>query len=204
MLVKFVGDKKESWSSLLDTCVFAYNTSRQESTKFTPFQLMFNRQATIPIDLELQKSDSKDLATAYTQLPDVDQDEQEKRRMSIIEEAKKNIEVAQQKQKTIYDRKHAKPHCFEKGQLVLKLDSTRRKRKGGKLDPKYLGPFKIIKALGNGTYHLADPKKPNTTLKATGSHIKPYKVSSSILQQDPLLESQEGSEDRSATVLPTA
>ena len=204
MLGKFVGDKKESWSSLLDTCVFAYNTSRQESTKFTPFQLMFNRQATIPIDLELKKSDSQDLATAYTQLPDVDLDEQQQRRMNIIEEAKKNIEVAQQKQKTIYDRKHAKPHCFEKDQLVLKLDPTRRKRKGGKLDPKYLGPFKIIKALGNGTYHLADPKKPDAILKATGSHIKPYKVSSLLLQEDPLLKSREVSEHHSATVLPSA
>ena len=73
--------------------------------------------------------------------------------MSRKEEAKKNIDVAQQKQKTIYDRKHAKPHCFEEGQLVLKLDSTRRKQK-------------IIKALGNGTYHLADPKSNWFTYQA--------------------------------------
>ena len=31
MLVKFVQSKKSSWSSFLDTCVFAYNTSRHES-----------------------------------------------------------------------------------------------------------------------------------------------------------------------------
>ena len=50
MLVKFVHSKKQKWSSFLDTCVFAYNTSQHESSKFTPFQLMFGRRATLPID----------------------------------------------------------------------------------------------------------------------------------------------------------
>ena len=52
-LVKFFHSKKSAWSSFLDTCVFAYNTSRHESTCFTPFSLMFSRQATLPIDVEL-------------------------------------------------------------------------------------------------------------------------------------------------------
>ena len=55
MLVKFIQSKKSAWSSFLDTCTFAYNTSRHESTHFTPFQLMFNCQATLPIDIELRK-----------------------------------------------------------------------------------------------------------------------------------------------------
>ena len=50
MLVKLVHEKKEKWSDVLDGCVFAYNTSVQDSTKYTPFQLMFGRQATLPID----------------------------------------------------------------------------------------------------------------------------------------------------------
>jgi hypothetical protein len=32
MLVKFI-DKKESWEHYLDTCVYAYNTSKHESSK---------------------------------------------------------------------------------------------------------------------------------------------------------------------------
>ncbi len=43
MLVNFVSTKKQEWSKYIDTCVFAYNTSRRESTKFTPFEIMFNQ-----------------------------------------------------------------------------------------------------------------------------------------------------------------
>ena len=32
----------------LDECVFAYNTAVHESSKYTPFELMFGRKAVIP------------------------------------------------------------------------------------------------------------------------------------------------------------
>lgn len=52
MLVKFVGEKKDSWEDYLDTCVFAYNTAKHESSKFTPFELMFSRKPVLPIDID--------------------------------------------------------------------------------------------------------------------------------------------------------
>ena len=55
MLVKFVSSKKSKWSRYIDICIFAYNTSRHESTKFTPFEVMFNRTATLPIDIAVRK-----------------------------------------------------------------------------------------------------------------------------------------------------
>ena len=45
MIVKFIKENKESWDEFLDTCVFAYNTAEHESSKFTPFELMFSRKA---------------------------------------------------------------------------------------------------------------------------------------------------------------
>lgn len=54
-----VGCKKEMWSSYLESCVFAYNTSCQESTIFTPFELMFGHKVTIPIDIHMNKKESK-------------------------------------------------------------------------------------------------------------------------------------------------
>ena len=61
MLVKVTESKKEAWSSYLDTCVFAYNTSRHESSKFSPFELMFGRRATLPIDIELRKAGPEEM-----------------------------------------------------------------------------------------------------------------------------------------------
>ena len=42
------------------------------SPKFTPFQLMFNQTATIPINIELRKKNGEYLAVAYHQLSKVD------------------------------------------------------------------------------------------------------------------------------------
>ena len=64
MLVKVTESKKEAWSSYLDTCVFAYNTSRHESSKFSPFELMFGRRATLPIDIELRKAGPEEMLNA--------------------------------------------------------------------------------------------------------------------------------------------
>ena len=174
MLAKLVRDKKEEWSDILDTCVFAYNTSRHESSKFTPFELMFNRKATIPIDIELRMEESEELAVTFPNMKEPDHQAREEERKKLLEEAKQNILCAQKKQKELYDKKHAKPHLYEPGQLVLKKDFTRSKRKGGKLDAKYLGPFTVKKALGNGTYLLSCCKKPDSTIQATGAHLKPY------------------------------
>ena len=47
------------WDNLLDTCIYAYNTSVHESTSFTPFEVMFGRKAVLPIDVEM------DIASPY-------------------------------------------------------------------------------------------------------------------------------------------
>lgn len=56
MIVKFVEKKKELWDQYLETCLFAYNSSRHESTHFSPFELVFGRKAVLPIDLDTEKS----------------------------------------------------------------------------------------------------------------------------------------------------
>ena len=48
MLVKFINSKKESWKDYLDTCVYAYNLAKHESSKFSPFEVMFGRRAVLP------------------------------------------------------------------------------------------------------------------------------------------------------------
>lgn len=57
MLVKFIDEKKESWEDYIDTCIYAYNSARHESSKFTPFELMFSRKAVLPIDIQCDADD---------------------------------------------------------------------------------------------------------------------------------------------------
>lgn len=177
MLAKYVSTKKEAWSSYLDNCVFAYNTSCHESTKFTPFELMFSRKATLPVDIEFQNASPEELCQKYHSLDDPNVSSVMKEHVQCLEAAKQNILVAQQKQKSYYDKKHAKPENFQVNQLVLKKDFTRKKCKGGKLNQRYLGPYKITKLLPCGTYELSDKSK---IIRATGAHLKLYTAPSPL------------------------
>ena len=67
------------------------------------------------------------------------------KRQNVFDQVKKNIKQAQRKQKEVYNRKHSNPPKFSIGTLVLKKDFRRKKRKGGCLDHKWIGPFKVCK-----------------------------------------------------------
>ena len=149
MLVKYVSSKKEMWSHYLDTCAFAYNTSQHDSTKFTPFMLMFGRKARLPIDVELEHQDSDNLFKAYKDLEDRPYAATFDGHAHILAEAKGNVIAAQLRQKKAYDRKHCKPGQFQCSQLVLLKNFKRQKVKGGKLMERYLGPYSIT----NMCYH---------------------------------------------------
>ncbi len=62
---------------------------------------------------------------------------------------------------------------FNVDQLVLLKDFYRKKRKGGKLDSKYVGSFKIIRARGKGVYYIENVASGKVS-RAIGSHLKEY------------------------------
>ena len=61
MIVKFTRERKDQWDDFLDTCVFAYNTAKQESSNYTPFKLMFGRKAVLPVEVEFESKEGKQL-----------------------------------------------------------------------------------------------------------------------------------------------
>ncbi len=65
-LQKLVNDHMDDWDQLLDNILFAYRSSRHDSTKYTPFLLMYGREARLPIDLSrvaVQDQEELDLET---------------------------------------------------------------------------------------------------------------------------------------------
>ena len=46
-----VNDHMDDWDELVDNVLFAYRSSRQASTKCTPFLLMYGHEARLPINL---------------------------------------------------------------------------------------------------------------------------------------------------------
>ena len=66
---------------------------------------------------------------------------------------------------------------------MLLRDFTRRKRKGGKLDHKWRGPYEITRVLGKGLYSLKDVNTHQIIERVNGYHLKEYHMASSMSNQ---------------------
>ena len=58
---------------------------------------------------------------------------------------------------------------------VLKKDFRQKKHAGGKLDPSWLGPYTITKALCRGLYGIQGIVEPSKIIsRVNGTHLKRY------------------------------
>jgi len=105
MIVKYIEQKKDKQEDYLDTWVFSYNMSKQDSTQHSPFEFIFAWKPVLPIDINTEGKDpaiillrplAKDLSPAHMQ--DVH-----------LNAAKGNILKAQKTQKEQYDKGNYKP-----------------------------------------------------------------------------------------------
>ena len=58
--VKFVNDNQlqDDWDVHIKSILFAYRTCKNDSTKFTPFELIFGRAPVLPIEMEIRSKPS--------------------------------------------------------------------------------------------------------------------------------------------------
>ena len=145
-----IAEKDNQWDIHIPAALFAYRTNKHNTTKMTPFKLMYGREATLPVDdLKISQIDidnTKDLMNRIYDTTNILED--------IRKEALNNIELSQIKQKERFDAKLKKPKLFKIGDKVLLKDSAKEKQWSGKLDPKWKGPYYIHEVIGQGAYKL--------------------------------------------------
>ena len=120
-----------------------YWASRQDSTKQSPYYMLFQQQMQLPIDAELLPFNSDGSLDDVDRVVDVVLDS----RVASYAAAKTSIETAQKKQKETYDRKHL-PEELSIGTEVLLENTKQKQRKGNALDcnDNYMNyAYKIIK-----------------------------------------------------------
>uniref|UniRef100_A0A669D272 Gypsy retrotransposon integrase-like protein 1 n=1 Tax=Oreochromis niloticus TaxID=8128 RepID=A0A669D272_ORENI len=151
MLRKFVTETGSDWDQWLPYLLFAYREVPQASTGFSPFELLYGRQVRGPLDLLKEQWENPepdgDNVIAY-----VLKMRERLEQMSML--AQQNMKMAQNKQKTWYDKK-ARERTFQPGQQVLLLLPTT----DSKLLARWQGPYKITKRLSNVNYELYMPDR---------------------------------------------
>lgn len=156
-LAKFSQDNQDAWDMRVQEVVYAYNTAVQESTKYTPFEAMLGRIARLPVDFIADSCYDADIKLEeFADAEREDSFEHDAKRQGMEILIKENIKKAQAKQKEYYDLKHSAASCFKVGSLVFKKDFQQKKRKGGKLDYCWQGPYVISALLGKGLFKLKE------------------------------------------------
>ena len=132
---------------------------------------MFGRRAVLPVDLNTATHQSE--PTEMESFHDEEIEAKLEERRAQLDCVKEKILIAQQKQKEHYDRKHSQPAVYSIGVLVWKKDFTRKKRAGGKLESKWLGPYRITHSMDRGLYRIQDVKNPTKVVnRVHGVHLK--------------------------------
>ena len=147
MLATATADHSLDWEECLPKVCFAYNTSVQTSTGYTPFYLMFGRQAKLPVDLMYGMDNTPDV-----ELPEY-VGNLKRTLQKAYEVAREHIGEKQQFQKELYNQKvHGLPFCV--GDLVWLYSPAVTKGRSKKLHLPWDGPYRVIKRLSDANYRI--------------------------------------------------
>jgi len=134
-LAKSVNEDKDNWPTLLPAKVFAYNTTVQKSTGYSPFELIHTFYPRIPIDNDLaipsEEMKRKDWAS-----------DMYKKAVIMRKDALKRQQDAAEAQRRYHD-KGLEPENFEVGDLVRVHDPNAEASKPMKFRNQWIGPYRI-------------------------------------------------------------
>lgn len=167
MLSTAVIDHEEDWDLQLPLQMLAYRTSVQETTKATPFSLMFGREIHLPIDVmfdtpcEQSSCPSQHASNLRTRLDDA---------YSRVQE---QMKLAQRQQKTLYDHKN-KGAPFNVGDRVWLHIATVPRGASRKFHRPWQGPYKAVKVLSDVVYRIQKEDSPRKRCVVHFDRLKPY------------------------------
>jgi len=196
-LRSFVKYNFKDWDLWLPLAEFAYNSAIHSATGMSPFQVVLGRQPLTPLAFMKAKIDSGDervdqLLEKHQQVRKVCKRILESvglgpfatREDVVTQEEVKAAENLQENQEKMKEREdqNRRDVSFEEGERVLlsTKDFDRNQyssRKCRKLGPKFIGPYKVRRNLGNDAYELDLPGALDLHPTFHASQLRKYAVS---------------------------
>ncbi|GKA55308.1 reverse transcriptase domain-containing protein [Tanacetum coccineum] len=145
-----LGEGNKNWIDELPNVLWAHRTMIKSSHGDTPFSLTYGTEAVIPAEIGMP--------TYRTVVVDaVHNDEELRLNLDLLEERRERAAICESKAKlkmTKYYNARVQGVTFRPGDFVYHSNDSSHAVDGGKLGPKWEGPYEVMEALGDGAYKL--------------------------------------------------
>ena len=162
-----VSKNQKDWDTFISAALFAFRTSPSETTRESPFYLLYGREPRLPMDVSLLPPTDPTSSIA----------EHHRRIVKQIELgqhiAHENTQRAQQKMKAQYDKIAQEPNFLE-GQHVWVFTPKTFKGLLRKLLHKWHGPYQIVEQLSPVHYQLRTCSNRLVTTTAHENRMKTF------------------------------
>ncbi|CAF1098166.1 unnamed protein product [Rotaria sp. Silwood1] len=138
-LCKLQDSNRNNWDEYLLPIIYSYNIGQHRTTKYSPYQIVYGRNPTLPFDKPqpmVQFIKSNDYYNQFRRY-----------RSFIIQQVRNNIQKQQKLNKQRYDL-HRQNIQYKIGQLILAKPAIRN----NKMQEIFEGPYRVIDILGPVTY----------------------------------------------------
>ena len=142
----FINQRQDDWEDLLPLAEFQYNNHVHSATRQVPFLLDTGRVPRMGFEPN-QPPSHLETVNEFTD-----------RMKTALEEAHSALVQSKEDMARYYDRKRTPAPDYQPGDKVyLDAEDIRTTRPSRKLSHRRLGPFPIVKKVGNGAYRLKLP-----------------------------------------------
>ncbi|GKD29628.1 reverse transcriptase domain-containing protein [Tanacetum coccineum] len=145
-----LGEGNKNWIEELPHVLWAHRTMIKSSHGDTPFSLTYGTEAVIPAEIGMP--------TYRTAAVDaVHNDEELRLNLDLLEERRERAAIREAKTKlkmAKYYNARVRGVTFRPGDFVYRSNDASHAVGGGKLGPKWEGPYEVMEALGDGAYKL--------------------------------------------------
>ncbi|GJZ51226.1 reverse transcriptase domain-containing protein [Tanacetum coccineum] len=145
-----LGEGNKKWIEEIPHVLWAHRTMIKSSNGDTPFSLTYGTEAVIPAKIGMP--------TYRTAVVDIVRNDDEIRlNLDLLEERRERAAIREAKAKSKmmrYYNARVRGVTFKPGDYVYRSNEASHAMDGGKLGPKWEGPYEVTEVLGGGAYKL--------------------------------------------------
>ncbi|GKC90423.1 reverse transcriptase domain-containing protein [Tanacetum coccineum] len=145
-------ERNKNWMEEISHVLRAHRTMIKSSNRETPSSFRYGTEAVIPVEIGMP-------TLRTTEVDMIKNDEALEINLDLLEERREHAAIQEAKSKAKMEKYYnarVRNTSFKLGDLVYRNNEASHAEDGGKLGPKWEGPYEVTEALGKGAYKLRD------------------------------------------------